>query len=176
MRPETFDPILLMSVTNGLLPLGKEEILEQLSMLYTGNEENMNGFGSFLLLRTLFNLPSNLEYPVMRIGKPDTDPPNSMERSNRFPILMVEDVPYLVITGYFSTGVPQPVAEHFQFFKEFGQLRTTPFPISTSLSKDELYNQFETEWKTVFGNSELPSTIRTSVTRQINGVLEYSER
>ena len=147
MTPESYDAHLVVMVVNQLLAKGKEETLEMISQAYHRRDAgNSDGYGLFVALRLVFEIPTGEKHPEIRFGKPDIESPTS--GAERFPILLVDDIPLQVIRGYFMTGLPQHLDEHLSFYHEHGTLRTTVINNTISGSEEEFYNQFETTWST----------------------------
>ena len=166
MRPETYDAHLLASIANALQALGKDEFLTRVRTFYATKSEIGGGFGLFLLLRIQFDLPEGQSYPSLKMGKPDLDPPAKISDFNRFPILLVDDIPCLLIAGYFSTGPSSSLVDQLNFYQENGLWRDKPFVASTDRSVEDLYQQFKIEWEKVFGSRTIPSTLERSIPAQ----------
>src|SRR5690606_26036811 len=78
----------------------------------------------FAVLRVLFAVPETTgHHPRVDLGAPWPAEPRDPDRFPRFPIALADDVPYLVIRDYESTGYAQPVEDHVAHFRAHGSLR-----------------------------------------------------
>jgi hypothetical protein len=62
----------------------------------------------------------------MMVGAPSPSEPEDPELLPRFPILLHEDIPLLLVFGYNLAGYPEPVERHVQFFRKQGRVRDKP--------------------------------------------------
>lgn len=87
----------------------------------------------FLVLRVLFELPADTgRMPDMRVGAPW---PALVTRQPRFPIMLEDDVPLLLVSGYHLSGIAQQPESHVNYFRSNGQVRTKPLvPSNVPLS------------------------------------------
>jgi hypothetical protein len=69
------------------------------------------------------------------------------------------------------TGVGESIDTHLSFYREFGQLRTTPLHFDTDLSKVELFELVKAEWRNVYPTIEF-STIQAEMEQQIRYLYE----
>jgi hypothetical protein len=44
----------------------------------------------------------------------------------RFPVMLVDDVPVMLIGGYMLGGMAEPVTAHLEYYRKNGKLRTAP--------------------------------------------------
>lgn len=97
----------------------------------------------FLLLRLLF-VPTDTgaHFPTIRIGKPsDTETPPVADFP-LYPLVLLEDVPLLIVSGYMTGGVAEQPSSHIDFCERHCQLRPValrppdnPLPLAESLVK-----------------------------------------
>src|SRR5205807_621955 len=74
-----------------------------------------------------FDVPADPGYlPRMYVGAPSPPDPKDPKSLPRFPVLLVEDVPLLLVNGYMLAGEAQHVEEHVKYFRQHGRLRTAP--------------------------------------------------
>jgi hypothetical protein len=125
----TYDPLALIRAVNALRPLGKDKALAVLTeYLRIASIYNDSGSeGVFLVLRVLFDVPADPGYmPHMYVGAPIPEEPTDPKRLPHFPLLLLDDVPLLLVTGYMLAGRPQAAEDHIAYFREKGHLRAKP--------------------------------------------------
>jgi hypothetical protein len=162
---DAYDPLPLIQIVNRLRAMGKDKALaaiaEYLRIAPGWNARARDG--QFLILRVLFDLQRPGEMPEMKLGTPwPTLTPVLKARMPRYPILLLDDVPLVVITGYQIIGKPQSVREHLEYFRQLGTVRSRPLlPPKHPL---RLFQKFHSEFPHFFGTDE-------SSTASINGKL-----
>lgn len=128
-----FNPRRLIVAVNALQPLGKARALAALNEYCRVTDDNgRNLFGGledssiFLILRALFDVPTNPGYmPRMYVGAPfPVNLPDDPKRVPRFPMVIVDDVPVLLVSGYNLGGMPEPVGVHLDYFQKYGTIRS----------------------------------------------------
>jgi hypothetical protein len=171
LKPGRYNPSLLIRCTNDLLPLGKDSSIAAIKSAFERGNSDAEGYGLFLLLRIVFELPPAMDDPEMHFGKTDINPSESKSQVNRFPLLIVNSIPFLVVQRTFMTGVGESLDKHLSFYREFGQFRTTPLHFDTDLSKVELFELVKAEWRNVYPTIEF-STIQAEMEQQIRYLYE----
>jgi len=142
------DPLHLIRTTNYLQPLGKEKALAIIGEYARIHDVSVDETWLFLLLRTLFDVPVPPGHmPAMHIGAMSPSPPDEKSSVPRFPIIIVDDIPFSVLWGVTLAGSPQPVAQHVDYFREHGTIRE-----SRLQPTDDPYPSFQKlldsdEWK-----------------------------
>jgi len=131
------DPRALIEVVNALQPLGKaravaamQEYLRVASSLDDPGRE-----GTFLVARTLFDVPKDPGYfRSMAVGAPTLAPPKDPRSLPRFPIVIVDDIPFNVVSGYMLAGQAEPPESHLAWCRDHAELRAQPLmPPATPL-------------------------------------------
>lgn len=121
--PGDNDPLHLIRVTNYLVPLGKEKALAIIGE-YGRVHPYINETWLFLLIRILFDVPEPPGHmPEMRIGLKFPSPPKNLMYVPRFPIVMMDDIPFSVLEGVSLFGTPEPISRHVGYFQKHGTLR-----------------------------------------------------
>ncbi len=121
------DPLQLIRVTNYLLPLGKAKALAIVSEYGRVGGADWDETWLFLLLRTLFDVPDPPGYmPEMFIGAMAPDPGRDRRKFPRYPIVIVDEVPFSVLWGVSLGGMPEPIGMDVEHFRKHGTLRTRP--------------------------------------------------
>jgi hypothetical protein len=121
-----YNPLHVIRVVNALQPLGKEKALAVIDeyLRVSSNFHAPAREGIFLVLRVLFDVPSDPGHmPHMFVGAPVPPGPDDPKRSPRFPILLQDDVPLLLVSGYDLGGDPEAPESHVRYFREKGRLR-----------------------------------------------------
>src|SRR5262245_13157803 len=96
MRVDDYDPGVVISAVNALLPLGKNAALSEVAAL----EPEPPASGLFWVLRVLFEVPDPPGFPPVILGTPAIPPPSDPASLPRYPIVVVRDVPLLIAGGY----------------------------------------------------------------------------
>ncbi|MDX2362721.1 MAG: hypothetical protein QNK23_18065 [Crocinitomicaceae bacterium] len=168
MAAYTFDPTLLVTTANKLQHYKKKEVLAMIRETYDSESGLSLGYGLFLLLRMQFDIPDDMQHLEIWFGKPGTAPPNSTSPTNRFPIIMVEDFPVILITGYMLGGLPENIDRHMEFYKKYGVLRDKPFPTEIRSSRANYYLSFTKEWFKLYKTTEIPASVSWWVEEQLD--------
>jgi hypothetical protein len=94
---EGFEPIALIRAENALQPLGKDRALAVVrEFLRTSRFGGAGHGGVFLVLRTLFDSADpRRPLPRMGVGAPIPEEPRDPAALPRFPVAIVDDVPFL---------------------------------------------------------------------------------
>jgi hypothetical protein len=80
-----------------------------------------------LIVRTLFEVPDPPGYlPIMRVGAPRPAAPADPRALPRFPIVLVDDIPFRVVGGYAIGGKPEAAEDHLESIARDGALRAHP--------------------------------------------------
>ena len=124
-----YNPLYVIQIVNALQPLGKEKALAAIDeyLRITSHFHSPGREGVFLVLRVLFDIPDDPGYmPPMLVGAPEPAAPRNLKRLPRFPILLQDDVPLLLVTGYTLGGKAEQPESHVTYFREHGQIRSKP--------------------------------------------------
>lgn len=126
---DSYDPGAVVAAVNALIPLGKDAALARLDGLIARQDLGRDPHhGLFLVLRVAFDAAA---HPPVRLGGSQPPPPPSPGALPRFPILVVDDLPLLLVTGYTLRGLPEPVTVHLAYYRQHGTLRTSPLAPAT---------------------------------------------
>jgi hypothetical protein len=116
-----YDPRAVIDAVNALVALGADDAWGAVEASLTGADlvtEPRRGL--FLVLRTAFD--ADLHPPVM-LGTSDPPPPTDAGVVPRFPLVLVDDVPILLVSRYAAGGVVEPVTAHVAHYRASGTLR-----------------------------------------------------
>ncbi len=114
----------MIEVANTLLPIGKNRILD--SAYAYGEVEKVN-HGISLLLRVIFDFPeSEAAFPVPSFGALSPSAPIDRAMAPRFPMALVDGVPFLMISSYWLFGQPASPLNDVRWFREHAELRAAP--------------------------------------------------
>ncbi|HXY34853.1 MAG TPA: hypothetical protein VEI07_11540 [Planctomycetaceae bacterium] len=151
-----YNPRPIIRAVNLLQPLGKKKSLaaidEFLRVSFQFTEHDARE-GLFLVLRTLFEVPSvptvfpyNIQakpgyMPPICVGAGSPSEPSDNKLLPRFPIAIEGDIPFFLVEGYNLGGVPEPPESHVAYFRKFGTLRARP--LSPAANPVEALEAFE---------------------------------
>jgi hypothetical protein len=138
-----FNPLALIRAVNTLQALGKEKALKALwaydRLVQNASPEErfkqqLDEYRILPIVQVLFEGPHG-RMPPFALGGGDVEPAGASWP--RFPIVLVQDVPFMMISGYMLTGKPQKAIDHLRL--ELGPLREPLAPRVTALeAADEL--------------------------------------
>lgn len=157
MSVDDYDPARVVRAVNALQPLGKDHALDQVAFWLRGHASARNT-GLFWVLRVLFDLPAGTAFPPVRIGQPNLSPPTDPAAVPRFPILIVRDTPFLVVSGYDLGGLPEPIDAHVAFFRAHGVVRDRLLSVPDSLAG--LEQEIARQWSAACGEAQLDEVLR----------------
>jgi hypothetical protein len=148
-----YDPRRVIRIVNALQSLGKDKALaaigEYLRVASPFDSEAREGL--FVVLRVLFDVPKGPAHmPTMYVGAPFPGAPKDMKPMPRFPVLLLDDVPLLLVSGYVLVGEAEPVERHVAYFRKWGRLRSTPLiPVDAPF---EVYEKFRRLYLGAYGD------------------------
>lgn len=122
----SYDPRKVIEAVNLLQPLGKEKALTAISeYLRVASKYDIRARtreGILMVLRVLFDSES----PPRMLSGISVPPEPPKTDSDRFPILICNDIPFLLIASEEGTGELCPVSSHINYFKKYGKVRKSP--------------------------------------------------
>jgi hypothetical protein len=121
---DSYHPGAVIEAVNALVPLGKDGALAAIDGFLAKQDLTKDPHqGVFLVLRVLFEADP---HPPMLLGGSRPPPPSPPSALPRFPILIVDDVPLMLVSGYTLRGLPEPVTAHVAYYRKQGALRAAP--------------------------------------------------
>lgn len=146
-----YNPQHIIDAVNALLPLGKDGALAAIeSYLAKQNLETDPQEGLFLVLRVLFKVPANPGYhPPMRLGGSSPPPPPALESLPHFPLVLIDDRPLMLVSGFVLGGDAEPITVHIHHFRATGVLREKA--LAPSQSPGSVLDQFQAIYKRAYG-------------------------
>lgn len=140
---DDYDPYEAAAAVNELHPLGKEGALAAVEQAHAGGD----AIGLFWVLRVLFDVPDG-RFPPVRLGEPTIPPPED-DALPRFPIVLVQELPLLVVRGYTLAGLPEDVGVHVDYYRAHGELR--PGPLAPGDDAEAILGDFVEIWSSAYG-------------------------
>ena len=162
-----FNPMFITQMADKFILLGKDEALSEISKFANASKISSDNFGLFLLLRIMFDVPASSKHPEINIGKFDHDKPTDGNETNLFPILYSNEIPFLIVTGYYTGGFPQSINDHIDFYKEFGILKKKAYHLQIEKSEETLFNEFNLKWCKIYTKDKMPNSLESSIKEQI---------
>jgi len=150
---DRYDPLPVIRIVNALQALGKDKALaavdEYLRVASSFHSDAREGL--FVVLRVLFEVPKAPGHmPAMYVGAPFPEAPKDPKRLPRFPVLLLDDVPLLLVSGYLLAGVAERVERHVAYYRKGGRLRSKRLaPPEAPL---EVYEKFRRSFLWVYGD------------------------
>jgi len=146
-----YDPKGMTEAVNALQPLGKAAALEAIDIYLAQADQTADPrHGLYLVLRVLFEVPATPGYhPPVRIGGSMPSPPAFLKNVPLFPILLVDDVPIMLVSGYTLGGEPEPLSVHIAHFRAHGTMRARPLHPTKPAS--EVLNDYKHAYDRAYG-------------------------
>lgn len=122
------NPLRILQAVNALVPLGKDDALAVLSeyLRVSSHFEDQGREGVFHVLRTLFDPPPDEGvFPHMAVGSPSPGFPPNDRSAPRFPIVIVDDIPFVAVSGYALAGLAEPPEMHLEWMRTHASIRKT---------------------------------------------------
>lgn len=125
----SYNPLPLIQIVNTLQPLGKEKSLAVIGE-YIRVSDEWSGFSEpryrlFLVLQVLFDLPDEIDpSQAGRFGMPIPPGPKNAHQIPRFPVALVDDIPFMLVGGYVLAGMATPMEDVLKFFRTNGHLHS----------------------------------------------------
>ena len=166
MSVEDYNPSYVIKAVNALQPLGKEKALERLHAYLESYCKGKDTDGLFWVLRVLFEVPAEQGFPPVILGTPNIPPPAVPGKFPRFPIVMLRDIPFLVVSGYILFGLPEPVEDHVAYFRSHGTLREQVLhpPASTEGIAEEFLQRWNAAYEDAYASQAL-KRIKTQIAK-----------
>lgn len=122
------DPLWLVQAANTLIPLGKSRALAV--VLEFSRLDGRSGYPQtndlFFLLRVMFEVPNPPGYMrVPALGYGLSSGPVDQQAMPRFPVAVVDDVPFSLWDFAMMAGSPERIESHVKYFAESCTLRST---------------------------------------------------
>lgn len=154
-----YQPQLVIAAVNALLPLGKDGALAAIeSYLAEHDLQTDSEAGLFLVLRTLFEVPDPPGYHLpLRLGGSSPPPPPDSKSLPHFPLVLIDDRPLLMVSGFALGGDIEPVTTHLEHFRAVGTLRKKA--LAPSQSPAAVLEQFETIYRHAYDRPPAPHEV-----------------
>ena len=142
----------------------KDAVLNRIESYLEIDSSALHSIGLFALLCTLFDLPKGIDYPEVGLGNPTFPEPDNRSTLPRFPFIVVNEVPSLIVNGYFLGGFPDNISNHLEFYRVHGSIRKPQhdYPDSWEAVEPSIRNV----WQVAYG-SELPPKMLQRMQKQI---------
>ncbi len=163
-----YRPRPLVDAVNALVPLGKDGALAAIqAFLATRDLDADPHHGLFLVLRVLFEVDAEA-HPPLRLGGSMPGPPDRPSALPRFPIVLVDDLPLLLVSGYELGGDTEPVTVHVEHYRKHGTLRPGPL-VPAPVRAAERMAKLEQLYRDAYGR-ELSAPEREHLQAQLASV------
>ena len=122
----SYNPGPIIQAVNELIPVGTVGALATIAGYYRSADRQADPrHGLFWVLRVLFDVPAEPGYhPPVRLGAPRPPEPGDLTKFPRFPIVLIDDIPILLVASYILGGLPESVDSHLELFENNGLIRT----------------------------------------------------
>ncbi len=159
LEGDSYDPLPVIQIVNTLQSLGREKALAAIGE-YLRVSEPWSDRGSSLVFRVLFDLPDDIDRTKgWIIGVPEPPGPKNPHQIPRFPIVLVDDVPLMLVEGYTIgsylslKGNPTPVERDLEFFRRNGHFRSKALVPSNDPLGALMHLVESTQW--IYADSKL---------------------
>jgi hypothetical protein len=156
-----FDPGDLIAAVNELYALGKDSALDAVERHLAAADRLADPqHGLFLVLRLLFEVPADPGFqPPMHIGIPSIAKPRDARALPRFPLLVVDDIPFLLVTTFVLAGSAQPVEAHLEHFRRNGTLRAEPLRPKADATPTEILSRLVAVYRDAYRAELTPAQL-----------------
>lgn len=143
-----YRPRLVVEAVNALWPLGREAALAALDAQLARHDPQADAQdGLLLVLRVLFEVPDPPGYqPALPLGGTVPLPPPDPRTLPHFPLVLVDDWPLLLVTGFVLAG-DVAVATAVAQFRATGVLRKRP------LAPGQAMDAVLAQWRLAYANA-----------------------
>jgi hypothetical protein len=124
----TYDPREMIKIVNALVPLGKERALAVISEYLRISPESHSDAreGMYLVPLVLFEVPSSPGFfPRPLLGNTSPEEPRDQKVLPRYPMIVVDDVPLLLVSDYTMLGARAAIP-NLEYFRTKCRLRSKP--------------------------------------------------
>lgn len=146
---EDYDPATMIEAVNSLQALTKAQAIAEIEA--SQQSRPATPYGLFWMLRVLFDVPEPPGFPPLRLGQ-STPPPPDAKTLPRFPMVVVQDIPFLAIRGYVVGGKAEPLDIHLTYYRTHGTLRAQPLTPPADLSG--VREEFVRVWSDAYGEGQ----------------------
>jgi hypothetical protein len=162
---ENFDPADLIRAVNALQRLDKQTALSALEAyhkLATTDRDRQNRYdlvdGKIIpITRLLFvRTDGDPTMPWVLYGAPDVHVERGDQDWPLFPLIVGEDVPFVLVEGYSGAGTPESSARHIDYCRAHCQIRRAPLTPASPLQAAERITRSE-RWRRLFAASRIES-------------------
>jgi hypothetical protein len=124
---ERLDPLALIRAVNALQRRGKSTALAAIDefLRVASHLDDPGREGVFLVVRALFDAPPGQALPPMLVGSPSPVPAD-MSALPRHPLVLVDELPLSVTSGYLLAGHAESPEMHLGWYRTHGLLRAGP--------------------------------------------------
>jgi hypothetical protein len=169
-----YDPRPVICAVNGLQRLGKEKALAAIDE-FLRITDGPRRYGVFLVLRSLFDVPSVPGYMPGIDGDPDPQGPLNPKLLPRFPITLEGDIPFLLRVPMGRTGPSPRPDKHVAYFRKYGKLRSQP--LSPTVRPYAALDEFTQSSRWYFKDRKrfttaIEARIRKSLDEQVGRLLD----
>jgi hypothetical protein len=129
-----YDPMTVVRAVNRLRAMGKPKAIAGLrEYLRVATRDSQVECGVILVMWVLFELPTDTGHmPSVAWGDLRPPPPIDLRDFPRYPILLVDDIPFVITNGWLLTGFVTPPQSYIDRFEKDGELRHAPLKPSKS--------------------------------------------
>ena len=154
-----YRPRHVIDAVNALLPLGKDGALAAVeAWLATHDAGTQPHDGLFLVLRVLFEVPAHPGHqPPLHLGGTSPPPPPDPASLPHFPLVLIDDRPLLLVSGFALGGDTEPVSSHIRHFRANGTLRHKP--LAPARPPDAVLDEFRAMYQRAYGASPPPHVL-----------------
>lgn len=129
-----FDPAALTRAVNALHSLGDaraclvlEEYVNRAEGEREQTDESLDAFRVLLIIRLLFvSRTDGTSLPALALGQPDIDLPRQDDAWPHLPLVVSQDLPFLLVGGYFVGGSRRSPLHYVNTYAAEGRLRDAP--------------------------------------------------
>jgi len=148
-----YDPRTVIDAVNALQPLDKDKALDAIEAHLSRVDLDADPHeGLFLVLRVLFEVPPEPGYhPPPLLGGSMPAPPSDLRSLPLFPVVLIDDIPLMMVSGYELGGDAEPLSAHIGHFRATGHLRARP--LEPKAPAGDLLDRFTALYQRAYGTA-----------------------
>lgn len=171
----------VIEVVNTLQPMAKDkalDVIDEYLRIVPGHDvERRQRVAS--VLRILFEVPPRpATMQPLAFGEAEPAEPEDLLALPRFPLVLIDDVPLLVITGYSLAGEGEDIEVHVRHCRKYGRVRQAllrptdqPFALLSRIDREVLDVIFDNRFRDAKQSARLRDNLRRLLMKQILSLL-----
>jgi hypothetical protein len=87
-------------------------------------------------------------------------------------LLISNNLPFLIITGYYVGGMPQQIEDHINYYGNYGKIRENLYDLNIVKSEEDLFSEVNLVWCKNYSRIKMPDNLEVSIKEQISKAIK----